>query len=267
MPKLSIITINYNNCAGLRKTINSVVAQTFTDYEWIVIDGGSTDGSKELIEENSSQFSFWCSEPDKGIYNAMNKGIDHANGEYYQFLNSGDAFINSHVLEKVFSCPSEADLLYGDYKLGNHAYVKSFPEEITISYLLDDCINHQASFYKKTLFSSYRYDESFKIVSDWAYYFTLLLSGKTFQHLPFVIVEFEPDGVGSYFTEEHLNERTKAIEKYVPRALHGDLNLLKKYNFIKTRKSFKLMMSFAYSLCKFIDPLLQKLDKKKLIKR
>ena len=87
--KLSIITVNLNNRDGLQRTIDSVVSQTFTDYEWIVIDGGSTDGSRELIGQHQDRFAYWCSEPDKGIYNAMNKGIAHAKGEWLQFLNSG----------------------------------------------------------------------------------------------------------------------------------------------------------------------------------
>lgn len=88
--KLSIITVNLNNRDGLKRPIDSVVSQTFTNYEWIVIDGGSTDGSRELIEQYSNHFAYWCNEPDKGIYNAMNKGIAHAKGEWLQFLNSGD---------------------------------------------------------------------------------------------------------------------------------------------------------------------------------
>lgn len=80
--KLSIITINYNNLQGLRNTFQSVISQTWQEFEWIVIDGGSTDGGKELLEEHQEKFSYWVSEPDKGIYNAMNKGISHANGEY-----------------------------------------------------------------------------------------------------------------------------------------------------------------------------------------
>ena len=87
---LSIITINYNNSDGLQRTIESVLSQTWTDFEWIVIDGGSTDGSLDIIKKHASHFSFWCSEPDTGIYNAMNKGITHAKGEYLNFMNSGD---------------------------------------------------------------------------------------------------------------------------------------------------------------------------------
>ena len=88
--KLSIITVNLNNRDGLKKTIDSVISQTFKDFEWIVIDGGSTDGSRELIEQYVNHFAYWVSEPDKGVYNAMNKGVKKAKGEYLQFLNSGD---------------------------------------------------------------------------------------------------------------------------------------------------------------------------------
>ena len=96
--KLSIITVNLNNLEGLKKTYESVVCQTFTDYEWLVIDGGSTDGSREFIEQHQDKFAYWCSEPDKGIYNAMNKGIVKAKGEYLNFMNSGDCFASSFVV-------------------------------------------------------------------------------------------------------------------------------------------------------------------------
>ena len=102
MPQLSIITINYNNLAGLQKTFESVFNQTFQDFEYIVIDGGSTDGSKELIEQYHDKIDYWVSEPDSGIYNAMNKGIVRANGEYLQFLNSGDSLLGENILKNVF---------------------------------------------------------------------------------------------------------------------------------------------------------------------
>ena len=113
MIKLTIITINFNHAEGLKRTIDSIVNQTFTDYEWIVVDGGSTDGSKELIEQYKDHFAWWCSEPDKGVYNAMNKGITHAMGEYINFMNSGDIFATPTILEEIFSTPRTADILYG----------------------------------------------------------------------------------------------------------------------------------------------------------
>ena len=111
--KLSIITVNLNNLEGLKKTYESVVCQTFTDYEWIVIDGGSTDGSREFIEQHQDKFAYWCSEPDKGIYNAMNKGIMRAKGEYLNFMNSGDCFACKETLAGVFNKPRKEDILYG----------------------------------------------------------------------------------------------------------------------------------------------------------
>ena len=97
----SIITVNYNNYEGLRRTIKSVVCQTYKDYEYIIIDGGSTDGSAELIRQYTDHLTFWVSEPDKGIYNAMNKGVAHANGEYLNFMNSGDCFYDENVLQTL----------------------------------------------------------------------------------------------------------------------------------------------------------------------
>lgn len=111
--KLSIITVNLNNLEGLKKTYDSVVCQTFTDYEWLVIDGGSTDGSREFIEQHQDKFAYWCSEPDKGIFNAMNKGIVRAKGEYLNFMNSGDCFACEETVAEVFGKNRTADILYG----------------------------------------------------------------------------------------------------------------------------------------------------------
>src|SRR5688500_2837476 len=114
MPKLSIITINLNNISGLIKNFDSVFEQTFKDLEYIIIDGGSTDGSKEIIEKNAAKFSYSVSEKDKGIYNAMNKGIVKEKGEYIYFLNSGDYLVNNEVIDKVFHETEDKDIIYGD---------------------------------------------------------------------------------------------------------------------------------------------------------
>ena len=102
MSKISIITINYNDLKGLQKTFNSVVNQSNKDFEYIVIDGGSSDGGKEFLEQNSDKLAYWISEKDSGVYNAMNKGIKAAKGEYLLFLNSGDFLVDDNVIEKVF---------------------------------------------------------------------------------------------------------------------------------------------------------------------
>ena len=99
MKTISIITVNYNNCQGLERTVNSVARQTYTDVEYIVVDGGSTDKSVDIIKQNENIISFWVSEKDNGIYNAMNKGVSFSHGEYLLFLNSGDYFADKEVLE------------------------------------------------------------------------------------------------------------------------------------------------------------------------
>src|SRR5690554_2808646 len=118
--KLSVITVNLNNAAGLSKTLESVASQTFTNYEHIIIDGGSTDGSVDIIKDYERKFNgapghlYWVSEPDKGIYNAMNKGIKVASGEYCNFLNSGDYYISAPTLSTIFDHNPNSDILYGD---------------------------------------------------------------------------------------------------------------------------------------------------------
>ena len=112
--QLSIITINYNNGDGLQRTIESVIKQNFKSYEYIVIDGGSTDKSIDVIKRNKNHINYWISEPDTGIYNAMNKGIRKATGEYLIMINSGDVLVNEDVLDTVFKKNNNSDIIYGD---------------------------------------------------------------------------------------------------------------------------------------------------------
>jgi glycosyltransferase involved in cell wall biosynthesis len=174
--KLSIITINKDNSAGLEKTIQTVVEQTFDDFEYIVIDGASSDGSVEIIKKHADKITFWVSEPDAGIYNAMNKGIKKAQGDYCLFLNSGDFLVNSNTLKNVFeeikNYP-ESDVYYSDYikqysKQNNT--IGFVPKVLNIEYLLLHTLNHQNTLIKKELFLIHGlYNENLKIVSDWEF--------------------------------------------------------------------------------------------------
>ena len=112
--KISIITINYNHAEGLRCTIKSTIAQTFTGYEFIIIDGGSSDGSVDVIKEYANKIDYWVSEPDGGIYPAMNKGVQQAHGKYCIFMNSGDEFYAKDVLEKIVGMELKEDIVCGD---------------------------------------------------------------------------------------------------------------------------------------------------------
>jgi glycosyltransferase involved in cell wall biosynthesis len=192
--RLSIITINYNNKAGLQKTIDSVICQTWKDYEWIIIDGGSSDGSKELIEQYQQHFAYWCSEPDKGVYNAMNKGIKHAKGEYLNFMNSGDCFYEDNTLYKVFgnNCISE-DMIYGDWIRQESERNVFFhaPQEASLYTFYVSNICHQALFIKTLILKTKGYDESYHIYADWARWIELMIDSCTSKYIPVTICYFD----------------------------------------------------------------------------
>ncbi|MFC7356866.1 glycosyltransferase family 2 protein [Jejudonia soesokkakensis] len=197
-PFLSIITINYNNAAGLQQTIDSVLSQTYTDFEYIIIDGGSTDGSAEIITHHKKQFSYWISEPDDGIFNAMNKGIDKARGTYLQFLNSGDVFTSPSALQDFVNHPHfTGDIIYGDYKFEDGE--KVYPDQLYPAYFMKTSLPHQSTLFKKTVFDRMGgYDERYKIASDRAFYIQCFLSAQfTFTHIPYFLVLFDLAGVSN----------------------------------------------------------------------
>ena len=209
--KLSIITINYNNLEGLKRTYESVVSQTCQDFEWIIIDGGSTDGSKEFIEEHQDKFAYWCSEPDKGVYNAMNKGIAKATGEYLNFMNSGDCFYDEHTLEKVFSQELMADLVYGDWirVYPDHEEYKAAPPKAFYATVFFDNVCHQAMFVKANVLRNKGYDDDMHILADWKRWIEMSLDGQTFQYIPLAICRFEATtGLSEKVSEQHSQERS-----------------------------------------------------------
>lgn len=205
---LSIITINYNNRDGLKKTIDSVLAQTWTDYEWIVVDGGSTDGSRELIEQYQEHFAYWCSEPDKGVYNAMNKGIALAKGEYLNFMNSGDTFYEAETLQKVFAERRVADVLYGDWMqvYEDHTCLQHFPSPVEMYGLWCKNICHQAMFIKCCLLSTKGYDESLKIYADWKRWIELALNDASFEYVNHTVCWYDMDGISSATSDSRSRE-------------------------------------------------------------
>ena len=195
----SIITINLNNATGLQKTLNSVFIQTFTNFEYIVIDGGSTDKSKELIEANSHQLAYWASEPDAGIYHAMNKGIAIAKGEYLLFLNSGDYLNDSQVLAKVFAEQPVPDIIYGDITwetAGIHTH-GLYPNQLTFDYFTNHSLPHQGAFIRKQLFSTVGlYDQQYAIIADWVFFLLAIYKFNcTYHHIGCTIAVCNRDGL------------------------------------------------------------------------
>ena len=241
----------------MKKTYESIVCQTFTDYEWLVIDGGSTDGSREFIEQHQDKFAYWCSEPDKGIYNAMNKGIVKAKGEYLNFMNSGDCFADKETLKKVFSKSRTVEIVYGLQKQfdeeGGWRYTNLKQKKITWYNLYMDTIPHQASFTRKTCFQKIGlYDEKYRIIADWKWFATAILDFKlSYEFIPMDIAIFEGNGLST--PENIRNEafvmRTELFPKYISKeeALH-----LLCLSYIQSSRLtaflFKVLLSISYRL-------------------
>lgn len=217
MPTLSIITINYNNRDGLEKTIQSVICQTYKDYEYIVIDGGSTDGSKEMIDKYLQYFSHAVSEPDKGIYNAMNKGIKAAHGEYLQFLNSGDCLIAPDTLQQIFDSKPTADIISSHSLWIQTKQIAYAPENVTLDYLYEQSMNHQSTFIRRSLFDSIQYDESLRIAADYKFFLqTFITRNVSYQLYDFPTVYYDETGVSSTRRQESIQERNKILTELLP---------------------------------------------------
>lgn len=234
MIKVSVITISYNNVEGLKHTIDSVVSQDFADYEYIVIDGGSSDGSRQVIESYSDHITYWVSEPDKGVYNAMNKGIEVAKGEYLHFLNSGDCYASDKVLSTIFSKDYAVPLIRGvqicNYGDRTERWENLGNREVTVYDMFVNTMLHQATFIKRDLFVKYGfYDENLKIVSDWKFFFQAILGGEKTIFVNVEVVVFEMDGISTNKAhgEKHLIERNEVISQLMPRNLLTDYNRLR----------------------------------------
>ncbi len=221
--KYSIITINYNNCDGLRRTIESVVNQTFRDFEYIIIDGGSTDGSVEVIKEYADRIDYWVSEPDKGIYNAMNKGILQAHGEYLNFMNSGDCFYGEDVLDSV-SHHLDSDLIVGKYHKSNEPIPWSFLyEDVSMLDLYVGTFCHQATFIKRTLFKKHLYDENLNLVADWHFFLIKLIKENvSFRNIDTVIAWYDATGVSSQLSEQVKEERKNILNQFLEKRITVD---------------------------------------------
>ncbi len=216
--KVSIITVNLNNADGLLTTIKSVVEQTNRNFEFIIIDGASSDKSQQVIEQYKDDFTYSVSEKDTGIYHAMNKGITKANGEYLLFLNSGDWLNNEQVIENILPYLNNFDVISGDIDIfdNNQWHSMQSENEITTHLFLRISLYHQATFISKRLFETYGlYDESFRSTGDYEFFIrTLLKNNATYSHAPFKISNFVANGISnnSDFMAINLVERERSWE-------------------------------------------------------
>ena len=203
--KVSIVTVTYNCLDDFRKTFGSVLAQTYPDVEYIVIDGASNDGTADFIRGHGEAFAYWVSEPDKGIYDAMNKGLAAATGDWVLMLNAGDVFYDDGTLAEVFSQDySDADVVYGDYV--NLLESGPFLDKATCPFFENPRklhgmgFGHQSVFIRTGLSQSIKYDLSYKCCADYAHMVTLYRNGARYKHIDIPIVIAE----GRYgFSERH----------------------------------------------------------------
>lgn len=225
MTKLSIITINRNNAEGLRKTIESVVSQTYTDFEYIIIDGASTDCSVDIIKEYADKITFWVSEPDNGIYNAMNKGILKAKGEYLLFLNSGDWLVDEDVVGDFCNLDYKDDVVIGDIYLvknGITTLQKSVKKEDFgfHHFYYGGFLPHQSAFIRRELFITFGlYNESFKIAADFDFFVKVLLTkNASYNYFERIVSYFDFSGISSQSEMNiiHGKERKNIFQTHVP---------------------------------------------------
>lgn len=231
MNKISIITVNRNNAVGLEKTILSVINQCYKHFEFIVIDGASTDESTSIIKKYSSHINYWISESDTGIFNAMNKGIVQASGDYCYFLNSADTFVSNDVLSNIFNEKVYTSSFINGNQIndfGTHKQkVPSLNRQLTLYDFYWGTIKHQATFIHRTLFDKYGlYDESLRIISDWKFFLqTIGLHNEDVFFLNDVdIVNFEWDGMSTNAQthELHLQERHRVLDECIPKSIQRD---------------------------------------------
>ena len=231
---LSIITVNLNNVDGLRRTIESVKKQEFSQYEFIIIDGDSSDDSSSLIKESSKYFSNYkyLIEPDNGLYFAMNKGIDLASGNYCIFMNSGDEFYNSKSIKYSvrYLEDKKYDIVSGVATIGKIIWHPAQEKDISLAFFLRDNMSHQSTYIRTNLIRNNKYNTNYKIVADHDMFFNLMIMKNcSYLPIPVYVCTCEPTGISGDL-QKSMEERFFAISRYFPNRISRDINFISKYH-------------------------------------
>lgn len=216
--RITVVTVVFNCKDTIEKTLLSVIGQSHVGIEYIVVDGGSTDGTVRVIEKHDRYIDCWISEKDKGIYNAMNKGIDLSTGDWIVFMNAGDQFHSHRTVERVVDALDErfavvaggVRYVYDD----NNARVKHMKLKFSGFYM--SVPHHQASFINNRMMKGYRYDESFRIRGDLDFVTRLHADGHAFHMIDEVICDVDTTGVSSGLSKLHITEEIRAGERVIP---------------------------------------------------
>lgn len=287
---LSIITINYNNAEGLHKTLASVASQTYPHIEHIIIDGGSTDESVGILEaypqplperrgeitegkfptQNPAHKVIWVSEKDNGIYNAMNKGIRMATGDYIQILNSGDMLFDAHVTQRMSEHLAQINsqheepigILYGNMIKVNAAgevVGRSGYTEYSLRQFYSSTLNHDCAYIRKDLFEEYGlYDENLKIVSDWKWYLQAIGLGRVKpEYVDIDVTIFDDGGISETNLALRNQERRQVLEELLPPAVLWDYD----QHAFDVEQVNRLRRWKLYPLVYFMERVLFKLEK------
>ena len=211
---ISIITIVLNDKDNIERTIQSVLNQNI-EIEYIIIDGGSTDGTLEVIEKHRDKIDILVSEKDDGIYNAMNKAIDLATGEWICFMNSGDGFYNSNVLKNILpNIENSVDVVYGDWEVRYENKKRVLKADKNIENIWKGMIfSHQSCFVKKDILKQYKFNETNRITADYELFYNLYKANKKFRYIPMIVASVSAGGLSDIKRVESIVSRWKIIDK------------------------------------------------------
>ena len=227
--RISVITVNYNDRAGLQRTLESVRKQTCHDFELIVMDGGSTDGSQDVIEQYRDIIAYYESAKDGGPFFGMNKGIERAQGDYCIFMNSGDSFYDEHVLEKFVAEPRDKDIYTGvaaeHLGTGIYQWNPPYAVDLSLKFFYRGALSHQSSFIKTSWLKQHPYDTKYRIVSDWKFFLeSLVICHASYEPLPFFVSHYMDGGI-SRDAVKAFAERDRVLQELFSESQLKDMHL------------------------------------------
>lgn len=235
-PKVSVITVVYNDCKNIKSTIDNVTKQTYNNIEYIVIDGNSTDGTKDIIKENEKHISKWISEPDKGLYDAMNKGVQLATGEWIIFRNCGDYFEHPTAIEEVFMQYQDngEDFILCDIRyFKNYGYKDFKPNILNRHYFEAMPVNHPSTFVRKVTQLKYPFRLQYRNSADYCFFIEAFQNGAKYKYIPIILSLFDNNsGVSTNFYDKSIKENIDILSSF--NAPHIIINKLKK-NYYKIK--------------------------------
>ncbi|WP_290453007.1 glycosyltransferase family 2 protein [Duncaniella muris] len=207
--RISVVTVCYNAVDCIEQTMLSVLDQTYHDIEYIIIDGGSTDGTVDIIKKYADRLAYWISEPDKGIYDAMNKGIAVATGDYINFMNAGDTFRDqSSIYTYVDVIKPESEIIYGDVIIKYHSRFQ-YRKPLWLDHL-SECLPfcHQSVIVKTGLLRDRQFDTSYRILGDYDFFYSCYKRGLCFQYIPEALSVYDStEGVSKDCLSEIMAEK------------------------------------------------------------